>query len=55
MAIIFCRYLATYYDIFIKIPAQGLIPRPCYRYRMFDIQIISIQTVQKTKKERQLF
>lgn len=43
-----------YYDIFIKIPAQGLTQRPCYSYRMFDIKMISIQTVQKTKKERQL-
>lgn len=41
MAIIYCRYLATYYDIFIKIPAQGLLFRDhaivteCLIYKLF--------------------
>lgn len=35
--------------LFIKIPAQGLL------LNMFYIQILSVQTVQKTKKELHLF
>lgn len=39
----------------IKIPAQGLLQRPCYRCNMFYIQILSVQTVQKTNKNDYFF